>query len=238
MVLWLMLSFYNRLPACLAGGLCDLRAPRVRPPARRLGSLDCLSHVPSSLCSLFLQLWLFLLIGLFVVTFRPAGGATTFSFLNKRPDKDCQPVKRDLLRQRLGTAYNQRYMAMDDTDLYYKTNQLPPQDRAHVTKRNITKRSMSVDQITDPAPWTCQTSNEWKDLGPTFFPRHVRSATCSSNTCWFGHFRCRPKFYTIKVLKKKVGECLRVYSFTGSPRFQDFWEEVDYKITVDCECGH
>lgn len=162
-----------------------------------------------------------------------------FSLSHKTPVKDCQPVKRDLLRQRLGNAYNQRYMAMDDIDLNYKTNQSPLQNQAHVTKRNITKRSISrPEQITDPAPWTCQTSKVWLNLGPRFFPRHVRSVTCSSNTCWFQHFQCRPKYYTIKVLKKKEGECLRVYSGTGSPRFEDFWEAVDHKITVDCECGH
>ena len=175
-----------------------------------------------------------------MVTFRSAGGATTFSFPKKSPDKDCQPVKRDLLRQQLGSAYNQRYMAMDDEDLHYKTNQSPLQDQVHVTKRNITKRSSSINinQITDPAPWTCQTSKSWVNLGPRFFPRHVTEVTCSSDKCWFGHFQCRPKFYTIKVLRKKVGVCLTVYSGSGSPRFQDFWEEVDKDIPVDCECGH
>lgn len=185
------------------------------------------------------QLWFFLIVGLFAVTLKSAGGATMFSLLKKTPDRDCQPVKRDLLRQRLGNAYNQRYMAMDDADLQYKTNQSPFGGQGHVTKRNnVTRRSVNVEQITDPAPWTCQTTRVWLDLGVKFFPRHVRSVTCSSNTCWFQHFRCRPKHYTIKVLKKKDGECLRVYSGTGSPRFEDFWEAVDYKITVDCECGH
>ncbi|PFX31008.1 protein trunk-like isoform X6 [Stylophora pistillata] len=183
------------------------------------------------------KLWPFLLIGLIVVAFKSAGGATTFSLPRKTPDRDCKPVKRDLLRQRLGTAYNHRYMAMDSTDLQ---NHLPPQNQYHVTKRNITKRSSSltVEQITDPAPWTCQTSKVWINLGPKFFPRHVRSVTCSSDKCWFNHFRCRPKYYTIKVLKKKEGQCLRVFSSTGKPRFEDYWEPKDYRITVDCECGY
>lgn len=163
-----------------------------------------------------------------------------FSLLKKTPDRDCQPVKRDLLKQRLGTAYNQRYMAMDAADLHYKINQSPSENQYHVTKRNITKRSssFSLEQITDPTPWTCQTSKVWLNLGPKFFPRHVRSVTCSSKKCWFQHFECRPKQYTIKVLKKKEGECVRVFSGTGSPRFEDFWEAVDYRITVDCVCGH
>ena len=170
------------------------------------------------------------------MAFKSAGGATTFSLLKKAPDSDCQPVKRDLLRQRLGNAYNQRYMAMDDTDLQYKANQSPSGDQEHVTKpKNVSKRS--VDN-TDPSAWTCQTTKVWLDLGVKFFPRHVKSVTCSSNKCWFQHFWCRPKHYTIQVLKKKEGECLRVYSSTGYPRFEDFWEAVDYQITVGCECGH
>lgn len=190
--------------------------------------------------SLSSQLWLLLTIGVSVITIRSAGGATTLSFLKKRPDKDCQPVKRDLLRQQLGSAYNQRYMAMDDEDLYYKNNQSPPQDHEHVTKRNITKRSSSIniDQITDPTPWTCETSKTWINLGQGFFPRHVRAITCSSKKCWFGHFQCRPKFYKIKVLRKKVGVCLKVSTGSGSPRWQDFWEEDEKDIPVDCECGH
>ena len=172
------------------------------------------------------------------MTSRSAGGA--LSFLKKKPDRDCQPVKRDLLRQQLGSAYNQRYMAMDDDDLYYKTNQSPLRDLDHVTKRNITKRSstININQITDPTPWTCQTSKTWTDFGREFFPRHVREVTCSNDKCWFGHFQCRPKLYKIKVLKKKIGVCLRVFTSSGSPRWQDFWEEDEKSIAVDCECGH
>lgn len=184
------------------------------------------------------QLWLVLTIGLSVVTFRSAGGAALFSSHNKKPD--CQPVKRDLLRQQLGSAYNQRYMAIDDEDLYYKTNQSPLQDQDHVTKRNITKRSstVNINQITDPTPWTCQMSKTWMNLGQGYFPRHVRAVKCSSDKCWFGHFQCRPKFYKIKVLKKKIGVCLRVSTSSGSPRWEDFWEVVEKDIAVDCECGH
>ena len=159
---------------------------------------------------------------------------------SKASGQDCQPVKRDLLRRQLGNAYNQRYMAMDDTDLLYKTKQSPFVNTEHVTKRkNVTKRSLtSIDQITDAEPWTCQTTKVWLDLGTKYFPRHVRSVTCSSSTCWFKHFRCRPMHYTIQVLKKKDGVCLRVYSSTGRPRWQDFWEPVDHQITVGCKCGH
>lgn len=173
------------------------------------------------------------------MTFKSVGGATTFSILKKTPDRACQPVKRDLLRQRLGKAYNRRYMAMDDADLQYKMNPSPSGNQQYTTKReNMTKRSLDVSQITDPSAWTCQTTKVWLDLGAKFFPRHVRSVTCSSSSCWFNHFRCRPKFYTIKVLKKKDGPCVKVYTSTGHPRFEDYWEYVDHEITVDCECGH
>lgn len=185
------------------------------------------------------KLWFLVLSSLLLMAFNFAGGATTFSLLQRTPDRDCQPVKRDLLRQRLGRAFNERYMAMDNEDVLKNANLAPSGVlRDLVTRKNVTRRSVELSQSTDPAQWTCQTTKVWKDLGSKYFPRHVRSVTCSSSTCWFKHFRCRPKHYLIKVLRKKVGQCLRVYSSTGSPRFEDFWEPVDYQITVDCECGH
>ena len=161
-----------------------------------------------------------------------------YSLVSKTPDRDCQPVKRDLLRLQLGNGYNQRYMAMDDNDLRHKTKQSLFVDEKHANDvKNVSKRSLV--QSTDPTiQWTCQTTKTWLDLGANFFPRHVRSVMCSTSKCWYQHFQCRPKNYKIQVLKKKDGVCLRVYSRTGRPRWQDFWEPIDYQITVGCECGH
>lgn len=186
------------------------------------------------------QLWFLFISGLSLLTsFNSAGGATTFNLLQRTPDTDCQPVKSDRLRQRLGRAFNQHYMAMDGEDVLNNAHPLASEDLNHfATRKNITKRSTHVKQTTDPAQWTCETTKVWNDLGPKFFPRRVRSVICSSSTCWFKHFRCRPKHYTIKVLKKKEGLCLRVNSSAGIPRFEDFWELVDHQITVNCECGH
>ena len=168
--------------------------------------------------------------------FNSANGASLVSLMRKPPNRNCQPVKRDVLRQRLGNAYNHRYMAVDDTHLP-STNGNQDLTTKHV---NVTKRSSpsSISQIKDSTPWTCQTKKIWKNLGSNYFPRHVRSVTCSSSTCWFGHFRCKPQYYTIKVLKKKLGECLRIYSASGIPSFEDFWETQDYTIAVACMCGH
>lgn len=173
------------------------------------------------------------------MSFRSADGTT----------KDRKFDKRDLLRQRLGSAYNERYMAMDDADLRSKINQSPRQKRDHESKQNLAgiSSSMNVDQIDsfDPPPWKWTESRVWLNLGPNFVPRHVRSVTCSSNRCWFGHFECRPRNYTIKVFEKKPRNSDPILSFklkgsTNStvqrPRFEDYWEKVDKQVTVACEC--
>ena len=82
-----------------------------------------------------------------MVTFRSADGAKKDGFEDG-----------DLIRQRLGRAYDERYMAMDDEDLRFKINQSPLQKRDHVTKQNLTEitGSMSVDQITDQSSGTAR----------------------------------------------------------------------------------
>ena len=64
---------------------------------------------------------------------------------------------------------------------------------------NVSKRSFVP--TSDPTiQWTYQTTKTWLDLGANFLPRHVRSVICSTyNNCWFQHFQCRPKNYTIQV---------------------------------------
>jgi len=51
-------------------------------------------------------------------------------------------------------------------------------------------------------PWTCETKYEWKDMGADHYPRFVRTAECKSRLCFNGFFRCRPRRYKTKVLKR------------------------------------
>lgn len=56
-------------------------------------------------------------------------------------------------------------------------------------------------------PWSCESKIEWIDLGANHFPRFLRTVKCTSDQCWFGHFQCRPKAFTVKILRRRKDSC-------------------------------
>ncbi|CAG0917047.1 unnamed protein product [Notodromas monacha] len=55
--------------------------------------------------------------------------------------------------------------------------------------------------------WTCKYELGWTDLGQDHYPRYLREASCIHKKCWFGQFECRPKAFTVKVLKRWSDSC-------------------------------
>uniref|UniRef100_A0A915L8G2 Peptidase M14 carboxypeptidase A domain-containing protein n=1 Tax=Romanomermis culicivorax TaxID=13658 RepID=A0A915L8G2_ROMCU len=48
-------------------------------------------------------------------------------------------------------------------------------------------------------PWTCSQEIRWVDLGADYFPRYLRAVHCTSDRCFYGHYFCRPKAFTIRI---------------------------------------
>jgi hypothetical protein len=55
--------------------------------------------------------------------------------------------------------------------------------------------------------WSCEYELRWTDLGIDHYPRYIREVHCVQKNCWFGHFECRPKAFTVKVLKRWSDLC-------------------------------
>ncbi|XP_031559667.1 uncharacterized protein LOC116295850 isoform X2 [Actinia tenebrosa] len=156
-------------------------------------------------------------------------------------NEQCQPAKRELLLQKLGRAYNHHFMAMDFVDLTTKTaDQLEslPEDALHESRYGSANESIREKRssATKPAAWTCQTTSKWIDMGRNYFPRYYKTVKCSSNDCWFGHFRCRAKFFQFQILKRKSGACRKVISSSGVPSFEEFWELHEVDTALYCMC--
>lgn len=89
-----------------------------------------------------------------------------------------------------------------------KKREIQHHQLSHLQKRTGTGSSGgtaaagSTDQQDSPLPWTCETKYEWKDMGSDHYPRFVRTAECKSRVCFNGFFRCRPRRYKTKVLKR------------------------------------
>ena len=81
-------------------------------------------------------------------------------------------------------------------------------------------------------PWSCEESTFWRDLGPGYHPRFVKEVSCKQKTCWFGHFKCKPRHSTVKILHKMAAG-----SDHKCPNLDKKWRLKDITITLYCECG-
>ncbi|XP_020899596.1 uncharacterized protein LOC110238278 [Exaiptasia diaphana] len=150
----------------------------------------------------------------------------------------CCGVKREILWQRLGHMYNPSHVtdSLDDNTLQATDmSKSLAHDSMNLTSRSLNHRSVSK-AIYTPDAWTCKATYKWIDLGSNYFPRYHRSASCSKNTCWFGHYRCVKKYFHLKFLKRKPVTCQKVQTCSGVPRFEDFWDSIDKKIPLYCAC--
>lgn len=117
-------------------------------------------------------------------------------------------------------------------------------DKKVVRVRDIfTQKSTGNPQISKTRPWECASKLTWMDLGINYFPRYIRSVECISNSCWYGHYNCKPKSFTVKVLRRKNGSCIRVNDklllLTSENFSSDYtelwvWEEVSVNFCCDC----
>ncbi|XP_013783375.1 protein trunk-like, partial [Limulus polyphemus] len=100
--------------------------------------------------------------------------------------------------------------------------------------------------VSTGSPWGCPSEIRWFDLGEDHFPRYLRSVACTNERCWFGHFYCRPKAFTVKILRRKKncvkqnGDSAHKESLDGDqelpPELQEQWEFEERAVTFCCEC--
>lgn len=131
----------------------------------------------------------------------------------------------------------------DHVNFYEKKNEDSWKQKI-VRARNIFMERISAKtELFKTRPWECLSKLTWIDLGLHYFPRYIRSIECISKKCWYGHFNCKPKSFTIKVLKRKNGSCIRINEKLQLLTLEKFdsdytelwvWEEIS--INFCCEC--
>lgn len=91
-------------------------------------------------------------------------------------------------------------------------------------------------------PWECEAKIKWIDLGPDYFPRFLRSVECTTKKCWYNHYACKPRSFTVKLLRRRNGECVQtneLYRVTNDNLPDDLkelwvWEERAVNFCCDC----
>lgn len=92
-------------------------------------------------------------------------------------------------------------------------------------------------------PWECEAKIKWIDLGPDYFPRFLRTVECTKHVCWYGHFTCKPRSFTVKILRRRSGECvpsesLRKIGTDGLPGdLRELWVWEERAVNFCCDCS-
>uniref|UniRef100_A0A182QWP0 Spaetzle domain-containing protein n=1 Tax=Anopheles farauti TaxID=69004 RepID=A0A182QWP0_9DIPT len=94
-----------------------------------------------------------------------------------------------------------------------------------------------------PRPWECEAKIRWIDLGPEYFPRFLRTVECTRQKCWYGHYSCQPRSFTVKILRRRTGECvqsdrLRRIGVDGLPgELRELWVWEERAVNFCCDCA-
>ncbi|XP_035209088.1 protein trunk-like [Stegodyphus dumicola] len=122
--------------------------------------------------------------------------------------------------------------------------------RGHRIKRDLELETSDSFSSEVPTPWTCPWKTQWLDLGDDIFPRYIRSAVCSSKTCWFSRMSCQSRSFTLVLLRRNKFFCgattqpteFKERKFKNEmehrvpPELQDEWFFEERATNLSCEC--
>lgn len=89
-------------------------------------------------------------------------------------------------------------------------------------------------------PWACEAKIKWLDLGYDYYPRYLRTVECTGQPCYYGHFTCKPRSFTVKILRRRRGECVPTKNSVGIDGLHGdlkelwIWEERAVNFCCDC----
>lgn len=147
----------------------------------------------------------------------------------------CAQVPKMVLENVLGGAFNSRYMCIEppiavpetstgkkrgawfeedffvDGTLMEEVGDDAAWNVNHIEiskmKYGIHRDKRGVDYMQQ---WQCKMKIEWMDLSSDYFPKYLRTVQCSSENCWFGLYKCTPRYFAVKLQRRKRGLCQSV----------------------------
>lgn len=194
-------------------------------------------------------------------------GHTSASAVRIQRDAACPELPETVLKDILGAAFNSRYMsvtppaeddAKTDEGMKRESNMVPSfyvgNDFAQELGRDEPAWSLShldiphsdhtrVKRKVPPRQWECESKIAWVDLGPDYYPRYLRSVECTSKNCWYGHYVCKPRSFTVKILKRRKGQCVSPKPGTkvgveGLPKdLLELWVWEERAVNFCCDCS-
>lgn len=165
----------------------------------------------------------------------------------------CNQISKRDLTKMLGAGYNSRYMSVTEpkeetgrTDNNYSSfyvdenfSQELDEEIAWFYPRRRKRSAISSNRA---QTWQCPYKIVWIDLGINYFPQYVRSVQCLAKNCWYTHFKCKPRSFTLQFLRRKENLCERgVNNLTSvdviSSELTEVWVLEERAVTFCCDCS-
>lgn len=138
--------------------------------------------------------------------------------------------KTSAARALINPSVKKSYLALTSDEIFQKEEE--ERNRNREVKRNGFLGN-------GPLPWTCETEYKWKDMGPEHYPRFVRTAECKKRLCFNGFFRCKPRRYKTKILRRLTGtEAASCEDDDVSlpESLRNHWKFITVTINLCCDC--
>lgn len=120
---------------------------------------------------------------------------------------------------------------------------------SHSSRRNRARYpSDHRSSSTSSRPWECEAKIRWIDLGQEYYPRWLRNIECTRSRCWYGHYQCVPRSFTVKILRKRSGECVPSGPAAAAARpaggndrlpdglLRELWVWEEHAVNFCCDC--
>jgi hypothetical protein len=138
---------------------------------------------------------------------------------------------------------------VNSTEKNVSPEPLPTNNGQRVARSNYRRRTddflLSGYQHPPPAqnkrPWECEAKIKWLDLGFDYYPRYLRTVECTRHSCFYGHFTCKPRSFTVKILRRRKGECVQTKNKVGTiglpGDLKELWVWEERAVNFCCDCA-
>ncbi|XP_017775668.1 PREDICTED: protein trunk-like [Nicrophorus vespilloides] len=185
-------------------------------------------------------------------------------------EQNCKEMPKEILGKILGPAFNARYMSIEAPEILIKNNEgdrrrktvfdpsfyvdsdfeqelsdEPAWNVDHI-EVNLRRGHLAKGRTRREGPealaWHCKSKVHWSDLGIDYFPRYMRSVECLKDKCWYNRFECQPRSFTVKVLRRKPGNCtlippgVRVGTIGLPTDLRELWVWEERALNFCCDC--
>lgn len=110
-------------------------------------------------------------------------------------------------------------------------------DLTRVQRSNFRRRNEEQPK----RPWECEAKIKWLDLGYDYYPRYLRTVECTRHSCFYGHFTCKPRSFTVKLLRRRRGECVQTKNIIGTDGLhgdlKELWVWEERAVNFCCDCA-